>query len=48
LNEDETTNDGLKRDMLHPSAKGYQLWADAVKPTLDKLLADAGVAAKAH
>ncbi len=43
LNSDGTTNDGLKPDMLHPSAKGYQLWADAVKPTLDRLLRDAGV-----
>ncbi len=46
LNEDGTTNDGLKRDMLHPSAKGYQLWADAVKPTLDKLLKDADTSPK--
>jgi len=46
LNEDGTTNDGLKRDMLHPSARGYQLWADAVQPTLEKLLKDAGVSPK--
>ena len=46
LNEGGTTNDGLKRDMLHPSAKGYQLWADAVKSMLDQLLSDAGVSAK--
>jgi len=47
LNDDGTTNDGLKADRLHPSAKGYQAWADAVKPTLDKLLKDAGVSPKA-
>ena len=46
FNADGTTNDGLKSNMLHPSAKGYQLWADAVKPTLDKLLKDSGVSAK--
>jgi beta-glucosidase len=26
-------------DFLHPNAEGYQLWADAMEPTLKKLLA---------
>ncbi len=46
LNDDRNTNDGLKSDRLHPSAKGYQSWADAVEPTLDKLLKDSGVTPK--
>jgi len=33
---------GLHRDVmpdwLHPNAKGYQIWADAVQPTLDELM----------
>ena len=23
-------------DFLHPSAKGYQIWADAIQPVIDK------------
>ena len=26
------------RDKLHPTAKGYQVWADALKPVLTELL----------
>lgn len=26
-------------DLLHPNAKGYQIWAEAVEPTIEKLLA---------
>jgi beta-glucosidase len=25
-------------DYLHPNAKGYEIWAEAVKPTLDKMM----------
>jgi len=25
-------------DFLHPSAKGYQIWAEAMEPTLDEML----------
>jgi lysophospholipase L1-like esterase len=25
-------------DYLHPNAKGYQIWLDAVKPKLDELM----------
>jgi lysophospholipase L1-like esterase len=28
----------LKPDFLHPSAKGYQIWAQAMEPTLDEML----------
>jgi len=23
-------------DFLHPSTKGYQIWADAIQPVIDK------------
>jgi lysophospholipase L1-like esterase len=30
--------DGMSKDKLHPTLKGYQLWADALKPIFTKLL----------
>ena len=30
--------DGMMHDGLHPTAKGYQVWADALKPLLTELL----------
>jgi len=30
--------DGMTADRLHPSLKGYQVWADALKPILKELL----------
>ena len=30
--------DGMTKDKLHPTAKAYQLWADALKPVLTELL----------
>jgi lysophospholipase L1-like esterase len=29
-------------DGLHPSAKGYEIWANAVKAPLEKLVGSAG------
>ena len=29
----------IRPDMLHLSAKGYQIWAEAIPPTLKELLA---------
>jgi lysophospholipase L1-like esterase len=29
---------GMTRDQLHPTVQGYQIWADALKPLLTKLL----------
>jgi hypothetical protein len=29
---------GLMMDKLHPTVKGYQLWADALKPILAEIL----------
>jgi len=25
-------------DLLHPNARGYQIWADAIEPTLADML----------
>jgi lysophospholipase L1-like esterase len=35
-----TLADGVlnERDKLHPTLKGYQIWADALKPTFRELL----------
>ena len=30
--------DGMMGDGLHPTLKGYQVWADALKPILTRLL----------
>jgi lysophospholipase L1-like esterase len=30
--------DGMMGDKLHPTVKGYQVWADALKPVLTELL----------
>jgi lysophospholipase L1-like esterase len=40
LNKDGTLVDGVlnERDKLHPTLKGYQLWADALKPIFRELL----------
>jgi lysophospholipase L1-like esterase len=34
--------DGMMGDLLHPTVKGYQLWADALKPIFIQLLGPAG------
>jgi lysophospholipase L1-like esterase len=33
-----TLHDGMTVDKLHPTVQGYQLWADALRPLLNKLL----------
>ena len=38
LNADDTISREIMPDYLHLSAKGYQLWADAIEPTLWSLL----------
>ena len=45
INSRFLTADGeLKKDImpdfLHPSAKGYQIWADAIEPKVAKLMAE--------
>ena len=34
--------DGMMPDKLHPSVKGYQVWADGLKPMLTELPRSAG------
>ena len=34
----------VMRDFLHPTARGYQLWAEAMEPKLAELLGDTPVA----
>ena len=38
LAEDGSIPKEIMGDALHPSGKGYQIWADAMQPTLDALL----------
>jgi lysophospholipase L1-like esterase len=41
LAEDGTIPQDIMADGLHPTTKGYQIWAEAVKEPLAKLLGDA-------
>jgi beta-glucosidase len=38
LAEDGTLTKEIMPDALHPNEKGYQIWADAIGPTLDEML----------
>jgi len=38
LQPDGTLTKEIMPDFLHPSAKGYQIWADAIQPIVDKYL----------
>lgn len=38
LEPDGTLSTEIMPDLLHPNEKGYQIWADAMEPTLKKLL----------
>jgi len=38
LESDGTLPRGIMPDLLHPNAHGYQIWADAMNPTLDEML----------
>lgn len=38
LNPDGTLSPEIMPDFLHPSPKGYQIWADAIQPIIDKQL----------
>lgn len=40
LNEDGTLRDSLMPDLLHPNSAGYQVWAEAMEPTIKQLLQD--------
>ncbi len=41
LEADGTISKEIMYDFLHPSAKGYTIWADAMEPTLQRLLHEA-------
>ena len=49
LEPDGTLSKEIMPDLLHPSAKGYQIWADAIQPVIDQFFppADAAVASPA-
>jgi beta-glucosidase len=38
LNEDGSVNTDLLHDHLHPNEKGYRAWAEAMEPTIEKLM----------
>ena len=38
LNPDGTISKDVMNDYLHPTAKGYRIWAQEMEPTLAKLL----------
>jgi len=38
LDFDGTLPRSIMPDLLHPNAKGYQMWADAINPALDEML----------
>jgi lysophospholipase L1-like esterase len=38
LGEDGKVHPEIMPDYLHPNEQGYQLWADAMEPTLEKML----------
>ena len=37
LNPDGTMSKEIMADFLHPTPKGYQIWADAIQPIIDKI-----------
>lgn len=38
LEDDGRLPEGIMPDMLHPNERGYQIWAEAMEPTLEKML----------
>jgi len=42
LQPDGTLTKEIMPDFLHPSAKGYEIWADAIQPIVDKYVTKAG------
>jgi lysophospholipase L1-like esterase len=40
LSEDGTLSKEIMPDLLHPKQKGYQVWADAMEPTIVKLMGE--------
>ncbi len=46
LSADGTLSPEIMPDFLHPSAKGYQIWADAIQPIIDRYFPVAEASAK--
>jgi len=40
LTDDGTLTKEIMPDLLHPKQKGYQMWADAMEPTVARLLGE--------
>lgn len=40
LNEDKSLKRELMKDPVHPGPKGFEVWAEAIEPTLKKLLGE--------
>ena len=38
IEADGTLPTNIMPDLLHPNAHGYQIWADAMEPTLDEMM----------
>jgi lysophospholipase L1-like esterase len=38
IEADGTLSKNIMPDLLHPNERGYQIWADAMNPTLDEML----------
>ena len=38
IEADGTLPRSIMPDLLHPNAHGYQIWADAMNPTLDEMM----------
>jgi lysophospholipase L1-like esterase len=41
---DGTLSKQIMPDLLHPNAKGYEIWAEAIEPTVTTLMGDNGMA----
>jgi beta-glucosidase len=42
LSPDGTLSEEVMPDLLHPNERGYRLWAEAMEPTIERLLEDPG------
>ena len=40
LDANGTLSKEIMPDLLHPNAKGYEIWAEAIEPTVAKLMGE--------
>ena len=40
LDKDGTLPRDIMPDLLHPNAKGYEIWAEAIEPSVKKLMGE--------